>query len=141
MEWTYDAWNVFHTYALLLEKYPSAMKISWPNFIIIFAQTLPCVRCKNRFLPAIIKKNNSKLSPFHDSVNWHNWVNREMGKPDDYQLADSRKYYEAFDSRQIIESFDNYFSLLKKYRENCKPNNYDRMFSDIVLAVKIKLTG
>lgn len=104
--WGPNAWSHLHTLAFLYPSSPTAEdKRHMHSFIIGFAHTIPCEKCRRHFLnmiqTEIFDGSESKLFASQEifsraTVRWHNAVNERLGKPimkySDVYILYHRKY-------------------------------------------------
>ena len=102
--WGPSAWNYLHVLAFNYPLNPSAEeRRSMYEFILAFARSIPCTKCRTHFID-LIRPNvqdgprnttfDSKDTFSRITVEWHNEVNRRLGKPTrTYECV--RKQYET----------------------------------------------
>lgn len=89
--WGPNAWSHLHTLAFLYPSSPTPKdKSNMYSFVVAFANTIPCDKCRQHFLAMIQsdidRGEESRIFVSQDifaraTVRWHNTVNERLGKP------------------------------------------------------------
>jgi len=87
--WGPAAWRHLHAVSFGYPLNPSERdKAVAFAFVVGFAHTLPCMKCRTHFIETIRSDVERKDETFHDkdsftraTVAWHNAVNERLGKP------------------------------------------------------------
>jgi hypothetical protein len=111
--WGPSAWHILHTTSFNYPVNPTELdKKHYSDWMLSFQYTLPCVYCRNNFKSNIKKskfsmsvmKNRSTFSRF--VYDFHNHVNKMLGKTVKISFDEVRDRYEHFRARCIDKNYN-----------------------------------
>lgn len=110
LEWSDDAWLIYHLYAYFIASKNPGL---WITFNTLFCKAIPCYTCKVDFR-RILEDYVDSQDPFKNSVDIHNQVSKKIDQKE-FSYEEAIRKYSQMPITELRKAVRNYGIIQRKY--------------------------